>query len=206
MAGALQIPEMTIHTILKSAQEIETKALNLLKHSEVKVTRQRSDVMEIMKRRLATWIEDLYQQHTPISLAPIQEKGISLYEAVKELGEEEATEVKPFDASGGSFHCFQKKYGFKNVKIQGEAASTHVKAADAFPAELKRIIKEGVYYSKQVFNTDETGLYWKRMPSQTYISNKVKSAPGFKPSKDQVTLVCQWKCQQRQKAQAFSRL
>jgi hypothetical protein len=32
IARALQIPEMTIHTILKSAQEIETKDLNLLKH------------------------------------------------------------------------------------------------------------------------------------------------------------------------------
>jgi hypothetical protein len=62
---------------LKSAQEIKTKALNLLKHSKVKITWQRSNVIEVR-------IEDLYQQHISINLTLIQEKGVSLYEAEKE--------------------------------------------------------------------------------------------------------------------------
>jgi hypothetical protein len=81
IACALQTPE-TIHTILKSSQEIETKALNLLRHSEVKITRHRSDVMEIVERHLETFTEDLYQQHAPVSLALIQENAVSLHEAV----------------------------------------------------------------------------------------------------------------------------
>jgi hypothetical protein len=55
----LQIPETMIHTVLKSAQEIETKAPSLLTHSEVKIPCQRSNVMKIMERCLATWIKDL---------------------------------------------------------------------------------------------------------------------------------------------------
>jgi hypothetical protein len=52
---------------------------------------------------------DLYQQHTPVNLVLIQEKAISLHEALKEeLGEEEGAEVKPFGASRGWFHHFQK--------------------------------------------------------------------------------------------------
>jgi hypothetical protein len=73
----LQNPEMTVDTILKSAKETEMKALNLLKHSEMKITNQRSDVLEIMKRCLATWSEDLHQKHTSVSLALIQEKDVS---------------------------------------------------------------------------------------------------------------------------------
>jgi hypothetical protein len=180
IAHVLQIPE-TIRTILKSAQEMETKALNLLKHSEVKTACQRSDVIEIMKMHLATWIEDLYQ-HTPLSLALIQKKATSIYVAMKEeLREKEAAKMNPFGATRSWFHHFQKWYGFKNVIIQGEAAS-----ADAFPAKLKRIIEKGRYCSKQVLNTDETGLYWKHVLFRTYISKKEKSV---KPSKDQAALL-----------------
>jgi hypothetical protein len=37
----IQIPEMMIHTILNSAQEIKTRAVNLLKHTKVKIKHQR---------------------------------------------------------------------------------------------------------------------------------------------------------------------
>jgi hypothetical protein len=40
-----------------------------------------------------------------------------------------------------------------------------------------------------VFNVDERGLYWKKLLSRTYILRKEKSAPGFKASKDQLTLL-----------------
>jgi hypothetical protein len=58
-ACVLQIPEMTIRTISKNAQETETKALNLLMHLKVKNTCERSDGLEVMERCLAMWIEDL---------------------------------------------------------------------------------------------------------------------------------------------------
>jgi len=40
-----------------------------------------------------------------------------------------------------------------------------------------------------VFNMDETGLYWKNLMPRTYVSREEKSAPGFKASKDQFTLL-----------------
>ena len=35
---------------------------------------------------------------------------------------------------------------------------------------------------------DEIGLYWKRMPDQSYISKKEKLMPGYKAAKDRLTL------------------
>jgi hypothetical protein len=87
----LQIPEMIISSISNSAQEIETEALNMLKHPKVKITCERSNVMKVMERCEATWIKDLYQQHIPISLALIQEAlliGMSEFKSQAMLGAE----------------------------------------------------------------------------------------------------------------------
>ena len=40
-----------------------------------------------------------------------------------------------------------------------------------------------------VFDVDETGLYWKKLPSRTCISREENLAPGFKASKDRLTLL-----------------
>jgi hypothetical protein len=50
IACVVQIPDMMIHTILKIAHGIETRALNLLKHLNLKITHQKCDVMEIFDR------------------------------------------------------------------------------------------------------------------------------------------------------------
>jgi len=42
---------------------------------------------------------------------------------------------------------------------------------------------------EQVFNADETGLFWKRMPSRTFLSKNEKTAPGFKAAKHRLTLL-----------------
>ena len=39
------------------------------------------------------------------------------------------------------------------------------------------------------FNVDKTGLYWKRMPGQSYICTEKKLMPGYKESKDSLTLL-----------------
>jgi hypothetical protein len=55
---------------------------------------------------------------------------------------------------------------FLKMYKSGGAACADTEDADAFPAELNRIVEEGGYRSKQVFNADESGLHWKSMPSR----------------------------------------
>uniref|UniRef100_A0A8C6UUK7 DDE-1 domain-containing protein n=1 Tax=Neogobius melanostomus TaxID=47308 RepID=A0A8C6UUK7_9GOBI len=83
----------------------------------------------------------------------------------------------PFNASKGWFHKFQKRVGLKSVFLHGEAASADTAGAEKYVNnKFKAIIEEGGYEPEQVFNMDETGLFWKRIP-------------GFKAQKDRVTLV-----------------
>ena len=70
----------------------------------------------------------------------------------------------------------------------GEAARGDRDAAEQHHEKFKELIEEGCFVSQQVFNCDETGLFWKRMPRRTY-TMKDTTLPGHKLMKDQLTLL-----------------
>ncbi|XP_042226459.1 tigger transposable element-derived protein 1-like [Homarus americanus] len=108
--------------------------------------------------------------------------------SLKSNGHEEEG-AKPFLANKGWFERFKRRLNLHNINMTGEAASADTDSAHKYPAELKKIIDEGGYTPEQVYNVVETGLFWKRMPARTFISIEEKSAPGFKASKDHLTLL-----------------
>ncbi|GFY09330.1 tigger transposable element-derived protein 1 [Trichonephila clavipes] len=96
---------------------------------------------------------------------------------------------KEFSASKGWLTGFLKRNALLNIKITGESATADEGAAKIFPEELVKIIEDGDYSTDQVFNADETGLYWKKLPNRTYITKDENTASAHKASKDRVTLL-----------------
>jgi hypothetical protein len=97
------------------------------------------------------------------------------------------SDANSFTASHGWLSNFKARHGFKNVKMSGESASADFEATEKFPEEL-RDIEEGGFTAEQVFNVDETGLYWKKMPDRK-VSIEENTTPGFKAAKDWLTLL-----------------
>ncbi|GFV43305.1 tigger transposable element-derived protein 1 [Trichonephila clavipes] len=96
---------------------------------------------------------------------------------------------KEFSARKIWLTVFLKRNALHNIKITGESATADEGAAKIFPEELAKIIEDGDNSADEVFNADETGLYWKKLPNRTSIAKDEKTASGHKASKDRITLL-----------------
>ena len=92
-------------------------------------------------------------------------------------------------ASTGWLKRFLLRHGMRSITLQGEALSADVSSVGNFRKELAEFIEEGGYTLSQVFNADETGLWWKLMPSKTFVHHVEVQAKTFKKHKDWVTLM-----------------
>ena len=96
---------------------------------------------------------------------------------------------RTFKAGTGWLKRFKDRHGIRALSVQGESLSAAADSVEPFKEELSKIMEERSLTLNQVFNCDETGLYWKLMPNKTLVSSREKVAKGFKKPKDRVTLM-----------------
>ena len=71
----------------------------------------------------------------------------------------------------------------------GKVPSLDTKAAEVFTPKFQRLLVSERYLLEQVFNCNKTGLFWKKMPKRTYITEEEKAVPRHKPMKDHLTFL-----------------
>ena len=62
--------------------------------------------------------------------------------------------------SNGWLSQFKDRNGLKEVKQHGEAALAHADTVAEGRQQIQKLIKDGKYELHDVFNTDETRLFW----------------------------------------------
>ena len=139
----------------------------------------KAPVYNEMQEALVIWLEDVQRRELPLSGAMIQSQALIIKRKIEEKAGIKESESK-FTASAGWLQKFIKRVGLRNVSYSGEASSANKEAAEEAKIKLREAIKEGRYTAHQVWNCDETGLYWKRMPKKTYLMKQEAKAPGFK--------------------------
>ncbi|XP_008562678.1 PREDICTED: tigger transposable element-derived protein 1-like [Galeopterus variegatus] len=142
--------------------------------------------MEKMEKQLNLWIHEMMtNKKSIVDSIIVRLKAKEIYSHVTQ-GQEN---VKPFSASAGWLARFKRRYSMKNFKLAGEAGSADQEAAEEFKKYLLSIIHEKGYVEEQVFNADETGLFYKNVGKRTYVMQMASKAPGFKAFKDRATLL-----------------
>ncbi|XP_070618050.1 tigger transposable element-derived protein 1-like [Erythrolamprus reginae] len=203
--------ESTVRYIKKDEKKIRQTSLISFNKAAKRVVTPRNKRLMKMEAGLSVWLEDCRKKSIALDTNTIRTKAQQLYNRLehtdadgvdRDEGADDPGDPQPstsassasapatFTASKGWFEKFQRRYGLKSVSLHGEAASADTGAAENFvQGTFKELIAEGGYLPEQVFNMDETGLFWKRMPSRTFLMQDEAKAPGFKAMKDRVTLI-----------------
>ncbi|XP_070592166.1 tigger transposable element-derived protein 1-like isoform X2 [Erythrolamprus reginae] len=192
------INESSVRTIRDDEKKIRQSSLMAFNKAAKRMVTPRNKRLMKMEAALSLWVQDCRKKSIALDTNTIRTKAQQLYNRLEDTEEGDADEGNAasasapatFTASKGWFEKFQRRYGLKSVSLHGEAASADTGAAENFVQRtFKDLIAEGGYLPEQVFNMDETGLFWKRMPSRTFLMQDEAKAPGFKAMKDRVTLI-----------------
>ncbi|XP_057693507.1 tigger transposable element-derived protein 1-like [Corythoichthys intestinalis] len=185
-ASQYQYAKSTIATILKNKEAI--KGACVAKGVSV-LSKQRSQAIEDVEKLLLIWINEKQLAGDSVSEGIIGEKARQLHSDIIKRQPGNSSSIDDFKASHGWFEKFKRRTGIHSVIRHGEAASSDDKAAEAYKELFLKMVEEEGYVPHQVFNADETGLFWKKMPNRTFITQEEKSVPGHKPMKDRLTLL-----------------
>ena len=139
---------------------------------------------EDVEKTTYLWFLQERSRGTPISGPIITEKALQFYRRLH--GEASASDFK---ASQGWLDRFKRRHGIRQLRVVGEKLSADVQSIQPFIEKLYRLIQENSLQLEQLYNADETGLYWRVLPTTTLASAREKEAPGVKSSKDRVTLL-----------------
>jgi hypothetical protein len=84
---------------------------------------------------------------------------------------------------------FKKWKGIRSYKMHGETNDANQQGVKFAQTSFRKIVLEGGYTADNVFNQDETGLFWRQVPTQTHATGK-KAGRNKDKQRVTVSLVC----------------
>jgi hypothetical protein len=183
--------QRTVSKIVKNKNVI--KSANVAKGLK-SITKQRSRTLEHVEKLLLIWITEKQCAGDNISNAMICKKAKLIHADLLKTKERTSQESEVFKASLGWFDNFKKRTGIHSVVRHGEGASANKDAANDFVKEFGEFVETGGFIPQQVFHCDETGLFWKKMPNRTYITQRGEGTGRAQANEGQANSLVLWQC------------
>ena len=185
-AAEFNVGKSTVHDIVKNQAKLQTFLTEIQDGDCIKKRRiVRRANLEALDKAVYLWFVQQRCKGTPISGPLLMGKALQLHPLVYP----DDPDPTSFKAGTGWLKRFKDRHGVRALSVQGESQSAATASVDPFKEKLQKIIEEKGLTLNQVFNCDETGLYWKLMPNKTLVTSREKEAKGFKKPKDRVTLM-----------------
>ncbi|XP_011865298.1 PREDICTED: jerky protein homolog-like, partial [Vollenhovia emeryi] len=181
LAAEFGVSIRTMQVLKKTKENIVKKKCSLLdQQGSLKRKRYTGVVRSDFEKIIYTWFIQQRDTGFPISGFLLMNKASTLAET---LGRPN------FKASTGWLRKFQQRHGIRMIRVDGEKLSSDAVASDEFTKIFSSFIEiEGVSVDN-VYNADETGLFWKCLPRKTLAPRNEHSAPGHKLAKERVTVM-----------------
>lgn len=176
VAKRLGIAASTLNSIYSTKNEIREQIRKCGKSSKTRKTSKESKFSELEKI-LFSWYQQSRAVNIPIDGSIIREKAKQIAER---LG------INDFAASNGWISRFKDRHGLVYKKLAGESGSVDLERTSLWINELPKHLEQ--YEPRDIYNADETGLFYKCLPNGT-LTLKGESCHGGKGSKERISVL-----------------
>jgi len=172
LAKEYNIGKATVTDILKEKERwlsITTEQANLKKFREPNWPK--------LEQALSLWVDNALYSQQDITGNILKEKANKFAAKLS---------INNFRSSDGWLAGFKHRHGLRQFRKQGEAASApSLELLENARVSLQTLL--GNYSPEDIWNGDETGLFWKMEPSRVLARSKLS---GHKKDKSRITLFC----------------
>lgn len=177
VAKEFNVPQSTVSTLYKSKEKWYQKAKSNGDNLDKKRIRLVGN--EKLERSMEIFVRQARENSIPLSGPLLQEKACDF---AKKLG------ITNFKGSSGWLNKFLKRQKMSFRKLCGESASVDLHVTDNWMTQaLPGIIIQ--YEARDIYNADETGLFFKCLPDKTF-AFRSETCHGGKYSKQRLTVMC----------------
>lgn len=176
------VTKQAISKIKKNRQTILAAAVDNFEHAQTK-TLHKAEYPEV-ESKLYEWFLNQRARNCTVTGPVFKARAKFLFEKMyPEKG------VNSFNASDGWLTKFKKRHGIRYLTVCGEILSSDTSQIAPFIRKLRGMISELGLSDAQVYNADESGLYYRLLPQKTYVAATEKTAPGRKTPKERITFM-----------------
>jgi hypothetical protein len=161
--------------IIKKKDELRSRSQNNEATSSKRASRVAGDAATI-DERVFNWFSAARSNNIPISGPIIQEKALVVASC---LG------LRDFKASNGWLEAFRRRHNIAFRTLSGESADMDESVLSTWKENLPTVLRG--YELKDVWNIDETGLFWRCLPTKS-LTAAGENAKGGKLSKERLTV------------------
>ena len=126
----------------------------------------------------------VYKWYVQQRAVDVMVRGVDIMAAAEKLAQHMGIACQ---ASAGWLWRFRNRHGIRNITPHGEAGSADTNAVEPFRAKLDWLIKDEKWQLNQLYNGDETALFWRSLPRNTQAFRHEDKTPGRKISKEKLS-------------------
>lgn len=169
IAKSYNVPRPTIYSIIKNREKIETFVKTADSGTGSRQTTRTGEYKQ-MEEALYYWFIQERRRNTPITADIFRQKALYFYENIYKNSD--------FRASDGWLTKFKTRYGIRLLTVTGENVSSDHAALSPFIERFWHTIAELDLCDEQVYNADESGLFYKLLPKKAMSIKQKPTRPA----------------------------